>query len=216
MFLRSYDLTGVFDSLLPPTPTRPIVIPAIWIFPGPAGVLDAASGSRAAIRIAARSHRHTSTAKDHSPGLIIFLSRELGTLLPQPAYLETAIENGLRIPEEVPADDEFEEGAVTQVLVNRYERDPAARERCIQHYGTDCFVCRVSFADRYGPEINGLIHVHHLTAIASIGRRSSVDPIRDLRPVCPNCHAVLHRKDPCYSLDDVLDLLKQAEESESV
>jgi hypothetical protein len=103
---------------------------------------------QAAIRIAARSRRHTSTTNDHSLGLIIFLSRELGTVLPQPAYIGVDVSDDFRIPEEIPADEEFEEGAATQVLVNRYERDPAARERCIQHYGTSCFVCSVSLADR--------------------------------------------------------------------
>jgi hypothetical protein len=112
-----------------------------------------------AIRVAAQSPRHTSTTKDHSPGLVVFLSQELGMLLPQPSYLENGVDDRARLPEEVAPDEEFEEGAVTQVLVNRYERDLAARKRCIQHYGTSCFVCGMSLANRYGPEIDGLIHV---------------------------------------------------------
>jgi hypothetical protein len=73
----------------------------------------------AAIHIAARSRIHTSTTKDHSPGLIIFLSRELGMSLPQPGYLDLRIEDGPQFPEEIPGDDEFAEGAAVQVLVNR-------------------------------------------------------------------------------------------------
>lgn len=163
----------------------------------------------AAIRIAARSRRHTSTTKDHSPGLIIFLSQELDALLPQPSYLEGPIENAPTIPEEIPADDEFEEGAVTQVLVNRYERDPAARDRCIEHYGTICLACGLALADRYGSEVSGLIHVHHLTPIASVGGPSSVDPIRDLRPVCPNCHAVIHSTRPPRTIEQVQQMFRK-------
>jgi hypothetical protein len=161
-----------------------------------------------AISVAARSHRHTTTAKDHSPGLVVFLSQELGVLLPQPSYINAA-ENGFRFPEEVLPDEEFREGAVIQVIVNRYERDPAARERCIQRYGTSCFVCGVSFGERYGPEIDGLIHVHHLTPLASIGGQAPIDPVRDLRPVCPNCHAVIHSTRPARTIEQVQKALRK-------
>jgi hypothetical protein len=157
----------------------------------------------AAIQIAARSGRHPSTTRDHSPGLIVFLSRELNELLPQPAYYENFHQAEVCIPEEIPNDEQFKEGAVVQVLVNRYERDPTAREKCIKHYGTKCVVCSMSLADRYGPTVSGLIHVHHLTPLASIGKPSTIDPIRDLRPVCPNCHAVIHSTRPPLTIEQV-------------
>ena len=40
------------------------------------------------------------------------------------------------------------------------------------------------------------------------GADYEVDPVRDLRPVCPNCHAVLHRREPPYSLDEVREFLQ--------
>jgi hypothetical protein len=39
--------------------------------------------------------------------------------------------------------------------------------------------------------------------LASIGTQSSVNPIRDLRPVCPNCHAVIHSTTPPRTIDQV-------------
>jgi len=116
----------------------------------------------------------------------------LDAVLPQPTYLQPTLNDAPAIPEEIPSDVEFREGAVMQVLVNRYERDPAARARCVEHYGTKCVVCQSSLSDQYGPEVGGLIHVHHLRALASLGKQSAVDAVRDLRPVCPNCHAVIH------------------------
>jgi hypothetical protein len=162
----------------------------------------------AAIRIAARSRIHTSTINDHSPGLIEFLSRELGIYLPQPAYVEAHTSGAVCIPEEIPTDQAFEEGAAIQVLVNRYERDPAARQQCIDRYGVNCFACGLSLGDLYGPEVNGLIHVHHLTALAAGGTRSSV-PVRDLRPVCPNCHAVIHSTKPPRTIERVRKMIRQ-------
>src|SRR5207247_6606937 len=107
------------------------------------------------------------------------------------------------------ADEEFEEGAATQVLLTRYERDPVARERCIKHYGTTCIVCGVSLAERYGPEVDGLIHVHHLKPLASVGTGSIVNPLRDLRPVCPNCHSVIHSTNPARTIKQVQQMVRK-------
>jgi hypothetical protein len=91
-------------------------------------------------------------------------------------------------------DDDHWEGAVTQVLVNKYERDPLARHKCVQHYGPTCQACDFDFEAQYGELGAGFIHVHHRIPISSIKTEYKVDPIKDLVPVCPNCHAMLHRK----------------------
>jgi hypothetical protein len=169
------------------------------------GYADLLLAHEEAIRIAARSRIHTSTTKDHSPGLITFISQELNTPLFQPDYVK--LSETLSIPEELTEED-FKEGGAIRVLVNRYERDPAARQKCINHYyGVRCIICDVSLSEQYGPEVAGLIEVHHLTPLASIGKRSSVDPIRDLRPVCPNCHAVIHATKPPRTLEQVKEML---------
>jgi hypothetical protein len=101
------------------------------------------------------------------------------------------------------------EGAMVQVFVNTYERDRHARDECIQKYGTDCYVCGFSFRAAYGEIADGIVHVHHLRPLAEIGKQYKVDPIADLRPVCPNCHAVLHWRIPAYSIEEVKALLRR-------
>ncbi len=101
----------------------------------------------------------------------------------------------------------FLEGAVRQVLVNAYERNPGARRACIAHYGVACHVCGIDFEDRYGQIGKGFIHVHHLVPLAQVGIEYELDPIRDLRPVCPNCHAMLHRSMPPITLVELKNLL---------
>jgi 5-methylcytosine-specific restriction protein A len=54
----------------------------------------------------------------------------------------------------------------------------------------------------------GFTHVHHLKAISMVGPDYECDPIQDLRPVCPNCHAVIHRREPPYTIDEVHGLLE--------
>ena len=55
-------------------------------------------------------------------------------------------------------------------------------------------------ADLYGTLGEGVIHVHHLRELASLGEEYEVDPIKDLRPVCPNCHAILHTSSPAMTI----------------
>lgn len=45
----------------------------------------------------------------------------------------------------------------------------------------------------YGEIGAGYIHVHHLKPLAEVTGEREIDPIADLIPVCPNCHAMLHR-----------------------
>ena len=104
------------------------------------------------------------------------------------------------------------EGAVKTVTVNAYERNPDARQRCIEHYGFACSVCQSTLEDRYGQIGRAYIHVHHLTPISSIGQEYRLDPVKDLRPVCPNCHAMLHRRTPPYSVEELKSIIHASEE----
>jgi hypothetical protein len=115
---------------------------------------------------------------------------------------------GTASPDEINEETGYSEDARKAVVVNAYERNPEARRRCIEHYGDDCVVCGLSLESRYGPAGRALIHVHHLKPLASVTGTYNVDPIQDLRPVCPNCHAVIHRIDPPYSIDDVREMLR--------
>ena len=101
----------------------------------------------------------------------------------------------------------YEEGATHRVLVNRYERDPKAREKCIEHHGKHCVICNFDFEARYGEIGKDFIHVHHLRPLGRIKSSYRVDPVKDLVPVCPNCHAMLHRRDPPYDVEQLRRLI---------
>lgn len=92
-------------------------------------------------------------------------------------------------------DHEIPEGAKSRVMVNRYERDPVARSRCLEHFGYECQVCGLRFEERYGDIGREFMHVHHKTPLSEIADHDNhvVNPLEDLVPVCPNCHAMLHR-----------------------
>lgn len=128
-----------------------------------------------------------------------------------PAWLDAYRPVQPMLPEEVDASSAIWEGAVSRITVNAYERDPEARRLCIAHYGAKCVICPIDFGAKYGDVAEGLIHVHHLKPISEVGASYVVDPVEDLRPVCPNCHAVIHlRNDPPYSIDEVRALLARS------
>ena len=102
---------------------------------------------------------------------------------------------------------QLSEGKRKQVLVNAFERNAVARNLCIKHYGAKCFVCNFSFQEIYGAIGMGFIHVHHLVELSAIGNEYKVNPIIDLRPVCPNCHAMLHRRIPVYSIEELRQII---------
>lgn len=108
---------------------------------------------------------------------------------------------------ELPSFDSLPEGAVITVKVNRYERNPINRLRCISHYGVECWVCGLDFGEQYGPAAAGFIEVHHRIPVSAMGPGYLVDPIRDLVPLCSNCHSVAHRRNPPYPPSEIRELL---------
>jgi len=133
----------------------------------------------------------------------------------RPELIEALENTGLTgnepLPDEIPSNEEERifEGAKRTIIVNAYERNSKARELCIKHYGTTCIVCSFDFEKKFGEHGKGFIHVHHLTPLADIGEHYEVDPIKDLRPVCPNCHAMLHRDEPPLTIEELKSMLKE-------
>ncbi|MDB4793220.1 HNH endonuclease [bacterium] len=115
--------------------------------------------------------------------------------------------NAIEIPERVLQAETLVEGAKFQLTVNAYERNPQARNKCLEHYGCFCQGCRFDFAETYGEIGYNYIHVHHLIPLSEIGHEYVVDPINDLIPVCPNCHAMIHRAKPMLTMKQLRNCL---------
>lgn len=115
-------------------------------------------------------------------------------------------EDASTIPEEI--DKPIYEGAVKRIPINAYERSTRAREECLLHYGCKCIVCDTNLSDIYGEIAQGRIHVHHLKPLSEINSEYQIDPIADLRPICPNCHYIIHLNAPPYSVEEMRELIK--------
>lgn len=113
------------------------------------------------------------------------------------------------IPEEILTPEKYLEGTKHTIIVNAYERNQKAREKCLEHYGTTCIVCEFNFENFYGTNFRNFIHIHHLRPLSSIGENYSLNPIEDLRPICPNCHAIIHKRNPPYTIIEMKKLIKR-------
>ena len=61
----------------------------------------------------------------------------------------------------------------------------------------------------YGDIGHNFIEVHHRIEVSSHeGNRYKIDPIKDLIPVCSNCHSMLHRVKPALKIKQLQSYLK--------
>lgn len=98
------------------------------------------------------------------------------------------------------------EGTVTRIAVNRYERSRFNRAACIEIHGHACKACKLDFGEQYGPIGEGFIHVHHVTPVSEIGPDYRINPATDLIPLCPNCHAIVHKYDTNLDFKEICEL----------
>ena len=107
------------------------------------------------------------------------------------------------------SESQYREGTVQEVSQNKYERNRDARRRCIEHYGCRCSVCGFDFGEVYGEIGSGFIHVHHLKPLSEIREEYVIDPIADMRPVCPNCHAMIHTGPEILTIESLKALIRR-------
>lgn len=101
------------------------------------------------------------------------------------------------------------EGSAKIVTSKNYERNPINRELCLLEKGYICAVCGFDFEERYGVLGKEFIHVHHTIPVHMMGENYIVNPSRELFPVCPNCHAMLHRKDPPLTIEELKEIVRK-------
>lgn len=61
----------------------------------------------------------------------------------------------------------------------------------------------MNFEERYGLLGKEFIHVHHIIPVSELGENYALDPLTELVPLCPNCHAMVHRVDPPMPIEQL-------------
>jgi len=98
------------------------------------------------------------------------------------------------------------EGRAVQTLTTRYERKKVNREACIQLKGLQCAACGFNFEAVYGELGIGYVEIHHIIPVSQLGPDYRIDVMTDLEPLCANCHAMVHRKDPPISIAEMREI----------
>lgn len=128
--------------------------------------------------------------------------------------INNAEEDIIYIPEEIIDIDGLPEGAKKKITINAYERNPEARNKCLEYYREKnngklkCEICGFDVQATYGEKFKNKIHIHHIKELSKIGEEYVVNPISDLLPVCPNCHMILHSKRPAYTPIEVQNFIR--------
>lgn len=105
------------------------------------------------------------------------------------------------------------EGGCNQILVNKYERNPVNRQLCLIANGYSCKICGFNFEKEYGILGKEFIHVHHIEKISSHKTEYLLNPEKDLIPVCPNCHAMLHRQEPPINPEELIKIIESIKDN---
>ena len=102
----------------------------------------------------------------------------------------------------IPYEELISEGERKYEVTKSYERSQKLRNAAIEHFSHNgiivCDCCGFEFKSFYGEKFGkSCIEIHHLKPIFQYASMSIVQTIdsalRNLLPVCPNCHRVIHK-----------------------
>ena len=105
------------------------------------------------------------------------------------------------------------EGQLSTRNVTYRTRSRQLRDAAIEHYTKvgkiPCSVCSFDYGLAYVGIGTGYIQIHHLEPISYNGetRLALDEAVRKVRPLCANCHVMVHRRHPWLSVERVTDLL---------
>ena len=102
-----------------------------------------------------------------------------------------------------------EEGGSYLETSVKYERNLINRRICLRNKGYCCSVCGLNMEDLYGDIGKNYIEVHHSIPVSEYGQERMINPMEELFPVCPNCHAMIHRRKPPYSISEIKERLQK-------
>jgi hypothetical protein len=136
-------------------------------------------------------------------------------LLPVVGLLLESEESGDLLENDAAAQRWDVEGRRLQGTYSRYERSRRNRAACLAYRGLDCMACGINVEKVYGSVAAGFIHVHHIERVSDMEKPREINPLVDLVPLCPTCHAVAHLRVPPIPIDELQRLILQSEQPNS-
>jgi hypothetical protein len=101
-----------------------------------------------------------------------------------------------------------------------FARNPNLVRDAKAAHGKECQVCQFDFEDQFGSVGKDFIEAHHLDPLSERSEsewteelRTSIDQIAVL---CSNCHRIVHRRRPAYSLEEIRGFHRKATDSRNL
>jgi 5-methylcytosine-specific restriction protein A len=107
------------------------------------------------------------------------------------------------------------EGRKIVAKLTRYERSRKNRRACINHFGASCQICGLDFSQFYGVIGDGYVEVHHRLPVSMMASAYRLDVVKDLIPVCSNCHRMMHRRWPPITPEELGEMIVKQSQEES-
>lgn len=90
-----------------------------------------------------------------------------------------------------------------------------AKSRYYEEHGElRCQICGMNFEEVYGELGEGYIEAHHPDPVSEMDGEQFVD-VDGIVLLCANCHRMVHRKSPPYSIEDLKRAVKQQRKNNS-
>ena len=110
-------------------------------------------------------------------------------------------------------DEEFEEGRILTKLHKIRERSPSVSKKkkaaVINKTGRlECEACGFDFQKFYGEIGQGVAECHHTKPVSELTRGEKTQ-LTDLSILCANCHRIIHKSKPMYTVAQLKERIKR-------
>ncbi|KRM92054.1 hypothetical protein FC80_GL000235 [Liquorilactobacillus cacaonum DSM 21116] len=127
-----------------------------------------------------------------------------------PSNVANKIENLIGDISFNPLESVIYEGKKKLIYTTKYERSPENRRKAIEYHGLNCAACGFNFSKAYGNLGADYIEIHHVKPLFSMEEEIVVDPLKDLIPLCSNCHRMVHRhKNEILSVSELKKIINE-------
>lgn len=93
----------------------------------------------------------------------------------------------------------------------RIERNNSNAKKVKELKGYTCEACEFNFNDFYGEIGKDFIEAHHNTKLSDLpeGKRVVLDYNKDFSVLCSNCHRMVHKKNPPFTIQEIKQKIKK-------